>query len=199
MTTVRRATRADLDAVVALLYETAAGMYDMYAGSPAAAERVLRAAYDRPGTTASREIVWVAEVDGGVAGAIAIFPVADGDARARRFLRLTLSRTPPWRWPRALRVFRLGPRLTPAAPADAMYVDALATNPLFRRRGVATALLACAQEEARAHGLTQLALDTADRNTPAQALYESFGMIRSATTEPLPPIPGSVGYVKPVR
>jgi ribosomal protein S18 acetylase RimI-like enzyme len=79
-----------------------------------------------------------------------------------------------------------------------MYVDALATSPLFRRRGVATTLLACAEEQARARGLAQLALDTADRNTPAQALYEAFGMTRSATTEPLPPIPGSIGYVKPV-
>ena len=95
-------------------------------------------------------------------------------------------------------MFRLGGRLTPPAPADALYVDALATSPAFRRRGVATALLARAEEEARASGLAQLALDTADRNEAAQALYEGFGMAVSATTEPLPPIPGSIGYVKRV-
>jgi ribosomal protein S18 acetylase RimI-like enzyme len=199
VTSVRRAGPDDREAVVALLYETSTGMYDMYAGNRGAARRVLTAAYSRAGNTASQEIVSVAEIDGVIAGAIGFFPVLEGDPRARSFLRLTLSRTPPWRWPRALRVFRLGGRLTPPAPADAMYVDALATSPSFRRRGVATALLAVAEEEARRLGLPQLALDTADRNKGAQALYESFGMTRSATTEPLPPIPGSVGFVKPVN
>jgi ribosomal protein S18 acetylase RimI-like enzyme len=195
---VRAARPEDADAVVALLYETATGMYDMYTGSRGAAWRVLSAAYERPGNTASREVVHVAELDGRIAGVIAVFPVLDGDPRARRFLRLTLSRTPPWRWPRALKVFRLGGRLTPPAPGDALYVDALATSPDFRRRGVATALLHSAEELARASGLAQLALDTADRNAGAQALYETFGMERSGTTEPLGPIPGSVAYVKPV-
>jgi ribosomal protein S18 acetylase RimI-like enzyme len=168
----------------------------MYTGNHAAARRVLAAAYTRPGNTASVEVVTVAELDGQVAGVIAVFPVLEGDPRAKRFLRLTLSRTPPWRWPRSLRVFRLGGRMTPPAPGNALYVDALATDPAFRRRGVASALLGAAEAQARAAGLAQLALDTADRNTGAQALYESFGMQRSTTTEPLGPIPGSIGYVK---
>jgi ribosomal protein S18 acetylase RimI-like enzyme len=193
---VRPARPEEAEAVVDLLYETAGGMYDLFAGSRAAARRILMAAYERPGTTASRETVLVAELDGQVAGAIATFPVIEGDERAHAFLRLTLMRTPLWRWPRVLRVFRLGGRLTPPAPSDALYVDALATRPDLRRRGVAGALLRAAEERARAARLTTLALDTAERNAGAQALYEGFGMRRGQRTEAFGEIPGSIAYVK---
>ena len=194
-----RPARADEDAAVAaLLYETAGGLYDMFAGGRKRAARVLRAAYARPGNSSSREVVTVAEIDGRVVGALAAFPVREGDARARRFLRLTLRRTPPWRWAKTLRVFRLGGQLTPPAPGDALYVDALATDPEFRRRGVASALLGAAEEQARDHGLRAVALDTAQRNTPAQALYESVGMERSGSSKGVGELPGAVAYVKRV-
>ena len=138
------------------------------------------------------------EDDGRIVGALAAFPVPEGDRRARGFLRLTLRRTPPWRWPRTLRVFRLGGELTPPAPADALYVDALATDPAHRRRGIATALLRAAEEQARAAGLNAVALDTAERNTTAQALYESFGMERSGSSRGIGDIPGAIAYVKRV-
>jgi len=188
----------EADVVAHLLYETAGGMYDLFAGGRERAAKVLRAAYARDGNSASREVISLAEVDTHVAGAMAAFPVAEGDARARAFLRLTLSRTPPWRWPRTLRVFRLGGQLTPPAPADALYVDALATHPDVRRRGVATALLEAAERRARALGLRAVALDTAERNLAAQALYERFGMERSGRSDAVGDIPGAVAYVKRV-
>ena len=154
-------------------------MYDLFAGGRERAARVLRAAYARDGNSASRETVSLAEVDGAIAGAMAAFPVLEGDARARAFLRLTLARTPPWRWPRTLRVFRLGGRLTPPAPADALYVDALATDPDFRRRGVATALLREAERRARALAWPRWRSTPPSGTLPAQALYEGFGMERS--------------------
>jgi ribosomal protein S18 acetylase RimI-like enzyme len=193
---IRPAQPDDADVVAQLLYETAGGMYDLFAGGRARAARVLRAAYARDGNSASREVISLAVVDDRVAGAIAAFPVAEGDARARAFLRLTLRRTPPWLWPRTLRVFRLGGRLTPPAPADALYVDALATHLDFRRRGVATALLEAAERRARALGLKAVALDTAERNIAAQALYESFGMEQSGRSEGVGEIPGAIAYVK---
>jgi len=107
---VRPPADDEADVVADLLYETAGGMYDLFAGGRDRAARILRAAYERDGNSASREVVTVAEVDGRIAGAMAAFPVAEGDARARAFLRLTLARTPPWRWPRTLRVFRMGGR-----------------------------------------------------------------------------------------
>jgi ribosomal protein S18 acetylase RimI-like enzyme len=196
---VRPPADDEAGAVTDLLYETAGGMYDLFAGGRARAAKVLAAAYERDGNSASREVVMVAALDGRVAGAMAAFPVAEGDDRARSFLRLTLARTPPWRWPRTLRVFRLGGRLTPPAPGDALYIDALATAQDFRRRGVATALLEAAERRASAVGLRAIALDTAERNLAAQALYEGFGMERSGRSEGVGEIPGAIAYLKRLR
>lgn len=195
---IRPARADEADLVAELLYETAGGMYDLFAGGRARADRVLRAAYAREGNSASAEVVVLAEIGERVAGAMAAFPVSEGDARARAFLRLTLARVPPWRWPGTLRVFRLGGRLTPPAPGDALYIDALATHPDFRRQGVATALLEAAERRARASGLNAIALDTAERNVAAQALYERFGMERSGSSQGVGEIPGAIAYVKRV-
>src|SRR5204863_9962219 len=111
--------------------------------------------------SASREIVWVAELPGALAGVLAAFPVAEGDARASRFLRVTLARTPPWKWPATLRIFHTGADLTPVPPPESLYVDGLATQVGYRRRGVATALPEEAVRLARAAGPRAGALDTA--------------------------------------
>jgi ribosomal protein S18 acetylase RimI-like enzyme len=195
---IRPAADDDADAVARLLYETATGMYDIYAGGRRRALRILRAAYGRAGNSASMEVVWVAELGGAVAGALAAFPVAEGDARASRFLRVTLARTPPWKWPATLRIFRTGADLTPVPPPDSLYVDALATGVGHRRRGVASALLDEACGLARAAGLRAVALDTAATNAAAQALYERCGFAVHERRPPRGPIPGIVGYVRPI-
>ena len=133
-----------------------------------------------------------------MAGAIATFPVSEGDRRASRFLRVTIARTPPWKWPATLRIFQTGADLTPMPPPESLYIDALATDARFRRRGVATALLDQASRHATASGLSAVALDTAVTNVGAQALYERAGF---TVTERMPPkgrIPGIVGYVRTV-
>jgi ribosomal protein S18 acetylase RimI-like enzyme len=195
---IRPAAHDDEEAVARLLYETATGMYDIYAGGAGRALRILSAAYRRPGNSASREIVAVAELDGLVAGALAAFPVAEGDRRASRFLRVTLARTPPWKWPATLRIFHTGADLTPAPPENAVYVDALATGDRFRRRGVASALLEEAERQARAAGLAWVALDTAATNAGAQALYERAGFEVTERKPPKGRIPGIVGYARAV-
>jgi len=194
---IRPAAAEDAEVVARLLYETATGMYDIYAGGTRRALRILRAAYSRPGNSASQEIVWVAELDGGVAGAVAAFPVAEGDRRASRFLQVTLARTPPWKWPATLRIFRTGADLTPVPPPESLYVDALATDSRFRRRGVASALLDEACRLAQEAGLRSVALDTAATNTAAQALYERCGFSVTERRPAKGPIPGIVGYARP--
>jgi ribosomal protein S18 acetylase RimI-like enzyme len=182
--------------VARLLYETATGMYDIYAGGARRALRILGAAYVRPGNSASREIAWVAELDGEVAGMVAAFPVSEGDRRASRFLRITLARTPPWKWPATLRIFHAGADSTPVPPPDSFYIDALATVGRFRRRGVASALLTeCARLAAQA-GLAAVALDTAATNAAAQALYERAGFVVTERKPPNGRIPGIVGYAR---
>jgi ribosomal protein S18 acetylase RimI-like enzyme len=196
---IRPAAPEDADAVAQLLYVTSTGMYDIYAGGAARALRILRAAYARPGNSASREIVRVAELDGQVAGALAAFPVAEGDRRASRFLRVTLARTPPWKWPLTLRVFHTGADLTPVPPPRSLYIDAIATDERFRRRGVASALLGAASRLAAEAGLDFVSLDTAVTNTGAQALYAGAGFTVTERRPPKGRIPGIVGYARPTR
>jgi ribosomal protein S18 acetylase RimI-like enzyme len=194
--TVRPARPDDEDAVVALLYESATGMYDLYAGSERRALHVLRAAFRTAGNSASREVVTVSEIGGRLAAAMAAFPAPAIEERARRFLRKTLRHTPPWTWLDTVRVFRLGGEVSPAPPVDSLYVDALATAEPFRRRGAARALLAAADDEARALGLAAVSLETALRNAPAQALYESSGFRIFEERAPRSGMPGFMGYVK---
>jgi ribosomal protein S18 acetylase RimI-like enzyme len=193
---IRPAAPEDAEAVARLLYETATGMYDIYAGGADRALRILRAAYGREGNSASREIVAVAELEGEVAGALAAFPVPEGDRRASRFLRVTLVRTPPWKWPATLRIFHTGAELTPVPPPGSLYIDALATDARFRRRGVARALLDEASRQAAEAGLRAVALDTAATNAAAQALYDGAGFRVTDRRPPKGRIPGIIGYVR---
>ncbi|MBX5468488.1 MAG: GNAT family N-acetyltransferase [Thermoleophilaceae bacterium] len=197
--TIRRARPEDRDAVAELIYETSADGYERFAGGREQAIELIRAAYEAGGTDASVEVVTVADVDGRVAGAMASFPVSEARDRSYRFLRLVLRRRPPWRWLGVLRLWWVGARAAPAPPVDSLYVDALATRPEFRRRGVGRALLAHAERQARQLGLAQVALDTAKRNAPALALYRRAGFEVRAESGPVGPIPALVGLVKPVR
>ena len=188
-----------------LLYLSAKPYYDAYAGSEARARGLLAAVYGRTGHAASFEVCSVVELEGDLAGVIAWFPVYEGDARARRFVALTAPRVPPWHWPHLLRHLRAAGTVSPNPPLSTLYVDALAVAPEFRRRGVATALLAGAEEAARDAGLNGVALDTGLQNEAARALYEHTGFRqREIRRAPNPRVaaaiggPGFVGFFKPL-
>jgi ribosomal protein S18 acetylase RimI-like enzyme len=198
---VRPATPAD--PADALLYLSAKPYYDAYAGSEARARSLLAAVYRRPGHAASYEVCSVAELEGTVAGVIAWFPVGEGDARARRFVSLTAPRVPPWRWPALLRHLRAAGTVSPHPPPGMLYVDALAVDPAYRRRGVATALLEHAERAAEASALDGVALDTGLQNEPARALYTASGYserdirrARDRAAEAAIGGPGFVSYLK---
>jgi ribosomal protein S18 acetylase RimI-like enzyme len=196
--TIRGARPADRDVVADLIYLTSGDAYDLFAGDRTAALKMIRAAFEQDGTDASREVVTVAEVDGHVAGAMAAFPVAEGRERSGRFLRMVLRMRPPWRWSGVLRLWWAGTRGGPRPPVDSLYVDALATHPEFRRRGIALALLGEAERAARERGLGQVALDTAAGNTAAQALYRRAGFAITEERAATGPIPALVGFAKRV-
>ncbi len=200
---LRAATPADPAA--GLLYLSSQPYYDAYAGSGSRATALLAAVYARPGHAASYEVCAVAELDGRIAGVLAAYPVGDGDRLSRRFVTLTAPRVPPWAWPRLLRHLRAAGLLAPEPPPGTLYVDALAVDPAFRRRGVARALLARAERAAAAAGMTGVSLDTGLHNEPARALYEEAGYerreVRRAPSEAVAAAiggPGFVGYVKTV-
>ena len=87
-------------------------------------------------------------------------------------------------------------RAIPEAPREALYVDALATAPEFRRQGVARALLAAAADEARRIGLIRVCLDTEVDNAPARGLYESAGFLVAAQGRRVRGVPRFVSYVR---
>jgi GNAT superfamily N-acetyltransferase len=202
MEVVVRSARPE-DAVDGLLFLSAAPYYSAYAGGDDRARRLLAALYPLPGHTASWQVCRVAESGGSVAGVIAAFPSAAGDALARRFVRLTVRHSAPWRLLPLMRHLRATAAVAPLPPDRMLYVDALATDPAHRRSGVATALLADAERMAAAAGLDGVALDTGLENRGARALYERTGF----TPTTLRPAPderiaralggsGFVGYVK---
>ena len=199
MAEVRRARRGEGATTAELLYVSAGAIYDRFAGDRERALEALERAFDSPGNAASAERIWVAELDGEVAGAMAAFPVDEAADRSRAFLRLALRHSPAWRWPGALRLYLAGGRASPSPPAAAFYVDALATDARFRRRGVARALLVAAEREGRSRSLPCLALDTTIENDSARALYVSEGFEEVAFRPPARGLPGFVALVKPLE
>ncbi len=195
---VRPYRSGDAPAVAPILYESSGGLYDRYAGSRALAERAISRALSRDGTTASPDVVYVAELGGQVAGAMAAMPYADWTPRAHAFLRVTLRSIPPWRWPRAIAVYRASGRVAPEPPRSCFYVDSLATAVHFRRRGVARALLEEADRRARELRLAYVALDTWIDNHAARSLYARAGFREVARTAGRGLLPGGVSLIKEV-
>ena len=193
---VRPYREGDSGAVAPILYESSGGLYDRYAGSRRLAERTIARALEREGNTASGDVVSVAEVDGQTAGAMAAMPFAEWTPRAHAFLRTTIRSIPPWRWPGAFRIYRAGGRSGTGPPETCFYVDSLATAERFRRRGVARALLAHAEQRARELGLDGVALDTWQDNSAALSLYIGAGFRELARTPGRGGLPGGVLLLK---
>ena len=197
--TVRAYEQRDRTIAAALLYASSGGMYDRYAGRPELARKVLTRALERERTTASADVVHVAEIDGQVAGAMAAMPYSEWTPRARAFLRVTLTSIPPWHWLGALSTFRLSGRAAPEPPTSSLYVDSLAVTRQLRRRGAGRALLAEAERFAYSSGLDSVSLDVWADNDAARALYRSTGFVEVATTPAARGLPGGVALRKEVR
>ena len=114
-------------------------MYERFSGDRERALATLERAFDTPGNLASREVTWLAEVDGQAAAAMAAFPVAEAAERSRAYMDLTLRGTHFWRWPGVMRLYWMGGRASPKPREHSFYIDALATDTAFRRRGAARA------------------------------------------------------------
>jgi ribosomal protein S18 acetylase RimI-like enzyme len=193
---VRRARAGEASTLAPLLYGVNPRLHDRFAGGPDRALRLIEEAFDSEGHSGSAEVVRVAEVDGRPAGVMACYPNWEGAARGRADVRLGLRARPwPRRPPLLSFVYRMQ-RALPESPQEALYIDALATAPEFRRQGVARALLAAAEEEARGLGLIRVCLETEVDNRPARSLYESSGFLVSREGRRVRGIPRFVSYVR---
>jgi GNAT superfamily N-acetyltransferase len=65
---------------------------------------------------------------------------------------------------------------------DALYVAKLAVRPDLQARGIGRALLAAARDEARAHGLAALELQTRIELTENHATFARLGFVKIAAT-----------------
>jgi ribosomal protein S18 acetylase RimI-like enzyme len=90
----------------------------------------------------------------------------------------------------------VGGRASPTPRENSFYIDALATDPGFRRRGAARGLLEEAERQARAHELPAVSLDTTLTNEAARALYAGAGYDEVAYKAPSRRLPGFVALVK---
>ena len=195
---IRKARQEDARAASELLFESAPDMYERFSGGRERALATLRRAFEEPGTLASLEVVWLAELDGRIAAAMAAFPVSEAADRSSAYLRLALRGTPFWRWPGTLRLYTAGGRASPKPREKSLYIDSLATDPALRRRGAAQALLAEAEREARARSLPAVTLDTTMNNDGARALYAGAGFDEVAYRAPTRRLPGFVALVKSI-
>jgi ribosomal protein S18 acetylase RimI-like enzyme len=191
---VRRAREAEIDELAPLVYLPAERMFDQIARDRAHALRMIEAEL-RGGML---DAAWVAEVGGAVAGAMVAYPYREDARRARSVLRVTLRRSPPWRWPAIARVFWRGHRHARGHPPHSLYIDALAVDERFRRRGIASALLEHAAQTAAMRGMAGLSLDTAETNEAAVALYRKAGFEVAATVPAKPPVPAILGFRRPL-
>ena len=195
---VRKARQEDLAAVARLLFESAPDMYARFSGGRERALATLERALGEPGNVASSEVAFVVELDGCTVAAMTAFPVSEAGDRSRAFLSLALRGTPLWRWPGTLRLYWAGGHANPKPREDSLYVDALATDPEFRRRGAARALLEEAERQARERGLPAVTLDTSLNNDAARALYAATGFDEVAYRAPARGLPGFVALLRTI-
>jgi GNAT superfamily N-acetyltransferase len=196
---VRPARSGDAAAVAELVYATSPEMHDRFVGGKPQSLAMLTTAFGTPGNNVSAEVVQVAELDGEVAAAMACFAVDEARRRGRSILRVALRCTPLRQWPATLSLYLRGGHMTVPPPARSLYVDSIATGERLRRRGAARALLARAEELARAAGLEHVSLDTELENARARRLYESSGFSAVGQTRPRGGLPGFVSYVKTLQ
>jgi ribosomal protein S18 acetylase RimI-like enzyme len=169
---VRRARDADADVVGGMLAEALSDKYRPAFGPKAAAAIAGLVRHDIARVPTSRQ--WVAEVDGRLAGSVHLV-LASG--RQRGFTR-TLAEAVGW--PRAVWATTVLSLLgTGFAHGDEAYIDELGVAAWARRRGVARALLAACEAEARRVGRGRLTLWVTIDNAPARALYEGCGFRES--------------------
>ena len=143
--TIRRATQADLDAVIALLADTDALHRDALPWLFQPTEGTHWHDFLEPFVTQADRVMLVAvAADGTLAGVIYML------------LR------PPAR----------APIVKPAVVAE---LDSLAVNDAFRRQHIGTRLVEAALDWAKAAGATRTELSVYEFNGPARAFWSTFG------------------------
>lgn len=167
---VRRAAADDAPAMADIVARAFPDKFRPAFGNDARAARALtpytRATMRRHGTE-----VYVAEVDGQVAGTVSLV-LRKGFVfgTSGMFVRAVGV----WWTLRAIAV--LGFLSEPSPQGDEAYVEVLSVAPEYQRRGVGRALMSAAEARARTLGRRRLTLYVTANNHAAQALYHAQGL-----------------------
>ena len=177
---LRPARPADTDAVARLILEPTPSLRDLL-GSVETAHRVARASFRSVRTLHSHRQAVVAIEGAGVVGVVIAAPGHEW-RRRRAWTGLVMLRAGVARARALLRSGALLDRLTPAVPADSVYVASLAVAPGARGRGVGAALMASVEAAARRRGAARLALDVSRANAGGRAFYARLGFVEAGPT-----------------
>jgi ribosomal protein S18 acetylase RimI-like enzyme len=165
---VRRAREDDAAAIAAVVVEALSDKYGPALGR--AALRGVEGLVRRDIREGGSSRYWVAEVNGRVAGGVHLVLADEGGTGALRALAESVG------WPVALRAAAVFSLLgSGRVERDEGYIDELGVAGWARRRGVASALLAACESEARRVGKRRLTLWVTADNRAARPLYERYG------------------------
>ena len=162
-------------------------------GSVETAHRVARALFRSARTLYSHRRAIVAVEVAGIVGVVIATSGREWQRR-RVWTGLVMLRAGFARARALLRSGALLDELTPAVPADSVYVASLAVAPDARGRGVGSALMASVEAEARRRGAARLALDVSRANAGGRAFYARLGFVEASTTA----VTGFLRLEKPV-
>ena len=179
--TFRRATPADAEAAVPLMYRSGPAAFDhVFAGEGRDAQGFLRAAFRAGRGLFACQRHWLGEVAGKVVVAGTAFgggaALGDSVAVARQMLGHYRLRAagPIWRGLQVERVIAPPPR-------GVWYLAHLGVAPDAVGQGIGSAFIDHLLAQGRAAGFGQAALDVADDNPRARRLYERLGFALAKT------------------
>jgi ribosomal protein S18 acetylase RimI-like enzyme len=127
-----------------------------------AVEDIIRAEFAQPGTTPFYENHWIASWDGEIAGGLHVYPWDD------------MANDPPNPLIPEER-YALEEPCHNLPARGTYYIHALAVYPQHGRKGIGSALLSFARDQAAEIGFTELSLYVFSQNVGAVALYERHG------------------------
>jgi GNAT superfamily N-acetyltransferase len=166
--------------VARLMLEPTPSLRDLL-GSVEIAHRVARASFRSDRTLHSHHLAAVATEGARLVGVVIATPGREW-GRRRAWTGLVMLRAGIARARALARSGLLLDRLTPAVPADSVYVASLAVAPGARGRGVGSALMAAVEAEARRRGAARLALDVSRANAGGRAFYTRLGFVEAPRT-----------------
>jgi ribosomal protein S18 acetylase RimI-like enzyme len=174
--TIRQATAEDYAPAAELMYSTGEALFRciFYPDREETLE-LLREFFKAEENAFTYQNAYVAESEGEVVGLIHFADREEEDRNNRGMGRQTiqlLGLFPTlWRMPRFIQLGRVMGR----ASDDSVYIRHVAVFPAYRRRGIASRLLAFCEEEAERRGISKLALDVVTDNEPALRAYQKYG------------------------